>query len=162
MTPAAAYVATSMLKDVLTYGTARGLRKFSQERPAAGKTGTTNDYRDAWFIGYTPQMVTGIWVGYDQPRPGGKGFTGGAVAAPVWGSFMRAALAGKPAFEFTRPDTVVTATIDPATGFLATPDCPRKLDELYISGTEPLQYCPTHGLPPAAESTSPVVPDVVE
>jgi 1A family penicillin-binding protein len=162
MTPAAAYVATSMLKDVLTYGTARGLRKFSQERPAAGKTGTTNDYRDAWFIGYTPQMVTGVWVGYDQPRPGGKGFTGGAVAAPVWGSFMRAALAGKPALDFTKPDTVITATIDPTTGFLATPDCPQKRDEFFVSGSEPLQYCHTHGLPPAPEPPLPVVPDAVE
>ncbi len=143
--PASAYITTQMLKDVLTYGTAKGLKKFSQERPAAGKTGTTNDYRDAWFIGYTPQMVTGVWVGHDKPRPGGKGFTGGAVAAPIWGQFMRSALAGKAVADFPRPDTVVSVSIDPATGYLATPDCPEKRDEFYIAGSEPNEYCPKHG-----------------
>ncbi|MFA6414259.1 MAG: PBP1A family penicillin-binding protein, partial [Syntrophales bacterium] len=78
LSPAIAYVTTSMLKDVLIYGTAKSLRGFSRERPAAGKTGTTDDYRDAWFIGYTPQMITGVWAGYDKPKPMGRGFTGGA------------------------------------------------------------------------------------
>ncbi len=145
LAPATAFVTTQMLKDVLVYGTAKGLKKFSQERPAAGKTGTTNDYRDAWFVGYTPQMVTGIWVGYDKPRPGGKGFTGGGVAAPIWGQFMRSALTGKPARDFVKPDTVVSVSIDPATGFLATPACPTKRDEFYIPGTEPTEFCPKHG-----------------
>ncbi|HLO26405.1 MAG TPA: penicillin-binding transpeptidase domain-containing protein, partial [Geobacteraceae bacterium] len=155
LAPATAFVTTQMLKDVLTYGTAKSLKKFSLERPAAGKTGTTNDYRDAWFVGYTPQMVTGIWVGYDKPRPGGKGFTGGAIAAPIWERFMRTALAAKPASDFPKPDTVVSVSIDPATGYLATPDCPVKSDEFYIPGTEPTEYCPKHGggvpkpLPPA-------------
>lgn len=145
LSPAAAFVTTQMLKDVMVYGTAKSLKKFSRERPSAGKTGTTNDYRDAWFIGYTPQMVTGVWVGYDKPRPGGKGFTGGVVAAPIWERFMRPALAAKPAVDFPKPDTVVSAVIDPATGFLATPDCPAKQDEFYIAGTEPSAYCPKHG-----------------
>ncbi|MBK5274392.1 MAG: PBP1A family penicillin-binding protein [Desulfuromonadales bacterium] len=158
LAPASAFVTTQMLKDVLTYGTAKSLKKFSQERPSAGKTGTTNDYRDAWFIGYTPQMVTGIWVGYDQPRPGGKGFTGGAVAAPIWGKFMRPALAGKPVFDFPRPDTVVTVSIDPATGYLATADCPQKRDEFYIAGTEPTEYCPKHDAVPSPPPTPPPTP----
>jgi 1A family penicillin-binding protein len=158
LAPAIAYVTTSMLKDVLTYGTARSLKKFSSQRPMAGKTGTTNDYRDAWFIGYTPQMVTGVWVGYDQPRPGGKGFTGGAVAAPIWGSFMRAALAGRPAADFPRPDSVVTVTIDPATGYPATPGCPEKRDEDYLAGSEPKEPCPRHGAP---APTQPSVPSPV-
>ncbi|HEX8961068.1 MAG TPA: PBP1A family penicillin-binding protein [Geobacteraceae bacterium] len=145
LSPATAFVTTQMLKDVMVYGTAKGLRKFSQERPAAGKTGTTNDYRDAWFIGYTPQMVTGVWVGYDKPRPGGKGFTGGAISAPIWERFMRPALAGMPAVDFPRPDTVVSVAIDPGTGALATPDCPAKRDEFFIAGTEPTAYCPKHG-----------------
>jgi membrane carboxypeptidase/penicillin-binding protein len=134
-----------MLKDVLTYGTAKGLRKFSQARPSAGKTGTTDDYRDAWFVGYTPQIITGVWVGYDKPRPGGKGFTGGVVAAPIWERFMRQALSARPAVDFPRPDAIVSVSIDPATGFLATPDCPEKRDEVYIPGTEPNEYCPRHG-----------------
>jgi membrane carboxypeptidase/penicillin-binding protein len=134
-----------MLKDVMIYGTAKSLKKFNQECPSAGKTGTTDDYRDAWFIGYTPQLITGIWVGYDKPRPGGKGFTGGAVAAPIWGRFMAKALAARPVAEFPKPDTVAAVSIDPATGFLATPDCPAKMDEYFMAGSEPTEYCPEHG-----------------
>ena len=145
LAPATAYVTTQMLKDVMTYGTAKSLRKFSQARPSAGKTGTTDDYRDAWFIGYTPQVITGVWVGYDKPRPGGKGFTGGAVAAPIWERFMRQALASRPVVDFPRPDTVVSVSIDPTTGYLATEECPTKRDEVYIAGTEPGEYCPKHG-----------------
>jgi penicillin-binding protein 2D len=160
LAPATAYVTTQMMKDVLTYGTAKGLKRFSQQRPAAGKTGTTNDYRDAWFIGYTPQLITGVWVGYDKPKPGGKGFTGGTVSAPIWGRFMRAALAGKPAVDFPKPDGVVTATIDPATGYLAAPDCPNKREEFFIAGTEPTQFCPKHGgdaIPPLERALPPEV-----
>jgi 1A family penicillin-binding protein len=145
LSPTTAYVTTQMLKDVMIYGTARNLRKFSQAHPSAGKTGTTDDYRDAWFVGYTPQVITGVWVGYDKPRPGGKGFTGGAVAAPIWERFMRNAVASRPAVDFPRPDTVVSVSIDPTTGYLATGNCPVKRDEFYIAGTEPSEYCPKHG-----------------
>ena len=158
--PAVAYVTTSMLQDVLKYGTAKSLANFSQQRPAAGKTGTTDDYRDAWFIGYTPQIVTGVWVGYDQPKPGGKGFTGGAICAPIWESFMRPALAGQEVVDFAVPDGVVSVNIDPTTGYLATIDCPQTLDEVYIVGTEPTLLCPDHGgdpLPPLP----PVDPDTL-
>lgn len=158
LSPAAAFVATQMLKDVMTYGTAKSLNKFSQKRPAAGKTGTTDDYRDAWFIGYTPQVITGVWVGHDKPRPGGKGFTGGAVAAPIWEKFMRKAVAAKPVVDFQRPDTTVSVAIDPENGFLATTDCPVQRHEFYINGTEPTEYCPKHGGgsdPPL----SPLLPD---
>ena len=144
LSPGVAYVTTQMLKDVMTYGTAKNLKKFSQTHPSAGKTGTTDDYRDAWFVGYTPQVITGVWVGYDKPRPGGKGFTGGAVAAPIWERFMRKAVASKPVVDFIRPDTAVSVEIDPETGFLATPDCPKKRDEFYIAGTEPNEYCAKH------------------
>ncbi|MDK9716544.1 MAG: PBP1A family penicillin-binding protein [Trichlorobacter sp.] len=150
LSPATAFITTSMLKDVLMSGTARGLKKFSQKYPAAGKTGTTNDYHDAWFIGYTPQLVAGVWVGHDQPKSGGKGFTGGAVAAPIWERFMRQALVGKPATDFVRPDSVVSVTIDPTNVLLATPVCPVKREEFFASGTEPDDYCPMHGGEPAA------------
>jgi 1A family penicillin-binding protein len=155
LSPAAAFVTTSMLQDVMIYGTAKSLKKFNSNRPSAGKTGTTDDYRDAWFVGYTPQLITGIWVGYDRPRPGGKGFTGGAVAAPVWEKFMRQALAGKPVADFTKPDTVVSAAIDPTTGYLATSDCPESVDEFYIAGTEPVEYCPEHGEQPGTGEQQP-------
>jgi len=145
LSPAIAYITTSMLKDVLIYGTAKSLHGFSRERPAAGKTGTTDDYRDAWFIGYTPQLITGVWAGYDKPTPMGRGFTGGAICAPIWGRFMRQALANKPAVEFLKPDSVISVQIDPTTGDLATPDCPQKREEFYIAGTQPTIYCPNHG-----------------
>lgn len=145
MSPATAFLMTDMLKDVLLSGTAKGLHRFAGQYPLAGKTGTTNDYRDAWFIGYSPTLVTGVWVGHDQPRPGGRGFTGGAVAAPLWERFMRQALAGKPAVPFAMPDTVLSLSIDPATGQLATPDCPVRQQELFGVGTEPAQYCSRHG-----------------
>jgi len=148
ISPAVAFVATSMLKDVMTYGTAKSLRKFSQERPSAGKTGTTDDYRDAWFIGYTPQVVTGIWVGHDKPKPAGKGFTGGAVAAPIWERFMRPALAARPAADFPQPESVLSVTIDPVSGYPANSDCPDKREEFFIAGTVPSTSCPLHGGPP--------------
>ena len=163
LAPATAYVTTQMLKDVLIYGTAKSLKKFSQQRPAAGKTGTTDSYRDAWFVGYTPQMITGVWVGYDQPKPGAKGFTGGQVCAPIWGRFMQSALAAKPAPDFAKPDNVLAVSIDPTTGYLAALECPQKRDEFYIAGTEPTEYCPKHGgglLKPPAPAQP--VPEIIE
>jgi 1A family penicillin-binding protein len=140
----AAYVTTQMMKDVLVYGTAKGLRRFSQGHPSAGKTGTTDNWADAWFVGYTPQVITGVWVGYDRPRPGGGGFTGGAVAAPIWEQFMRRAVASRPVEDFPEPASVVSVTIDPTTGHLATEGCPKTHDEYYIRGTQPTEYCTKH------------------
>jgi membrane carboxypeptidase/penicillin-binding protein len=134
-----------MLEDVMVYGTAKSLKAFNRERPSGGKTGTTDDYRDAWFIGYTPQVITGIWAGYDKPKPGGKGFTGGAVCAPIWEHFMRPALASRPVVDFVKPDTVVTVAIDPATGCRAAPDATGKRDEFFIAGTEPTGTCARQG-----------------
>lgn len=147
LSPAAAFVTTDILKDVLTYGTAKSLKSFSLKWPAAGKTGTTNDYRDAWFVGYTPQLIAGIWVGYDKPKPGGKGFTGGGICAPIWRNFMRGALAGKPVNDFVKPDTVKKVLVDPAANELATPLCPEKREEYYIFGTEPTTPCTMHKAP---------------
>lgn len=155
ISPATAFVTTQILKDVMVYGTAKSLKKFSQLHPSAGKTGTTDDYRDAWFVGYTPQIITGVWGGYDKPKPAGRGFTGGAVAAPIWEKVMRKAVATKPGADFLKPDTVVSLTIDPETGYLATPDCPVKQDEFYIPGSEPTEYCPLHGVVP-------VIPDSID
>jgi membrane carboxypeptidase/penicillin-binding protein len=160
LSPGAAYVTTRMLQDVLTAGTAKGLFRFAAERPLAGKTGTTDDYRDAWFIGYTPQLLTGVWVGHDTPRPGGQGFTGGAVAAPIWERFMRRALARQPVIDFAQPDSVVAVTIDPHSGFLATADCPAPRAEFYLTGTEPTLACPEHAGPllPPLPLPAPVAP----
>jgi len=144
LSPALAFVTTQMMRDVLTYGTAKSLNGFAQRRPAAGKTGTTDDYRDAWFIGYTPQIITGVWAGYDKPRSLGKGFTGGAICAPIWGRFMDQALADRPVADFPKPDTAVSVLIDPTTGDLATSECPLKMEEFYVVGTQPTLPCPSH------------------
>ena len=163
LSPAIAYITTSMLKDVLVYGTAKSLYGFSRKRLAAGKTGTTDDYRDAWFIGYTPQLITGVWAGYDKPKPMGRGFTGGTICAPIWERFMRQALANKPDVEFLKPDSVISVQIDPTTGYLATPDCPKKREEFYIAGTQPTLYCPNHGgLNIAPVAPAPVLPPTNE
>jgi 1A family penicillin-binding protein len=155
LSPEAAFITTQMLKDVLTYGTAKGLRAFSEAHACAGKTGTTDDYMDAWFVGFTPNVVTGVWVGYDKPTPGGKGFTGGAVAAPIWESFMRKVVAARPADDFVKPGTVVTVTIDPETGLRAREECPKKQEEYYIAGTEPADLCPNHGGDPVPQLPPP-------
>ncbi len=147
VSPAVAFVTTSMLQDVLAYGTAHALAPFGKAHAAAGKTGTTDDGQDAWFVGYTPGLITGLWVGADRPRPGGRGFTGGAVAAPIWERFMTRALASRPEVEFARPEGVVTVTIDPATGMLATEACPVKREENYVEGTQPVEPCPRHPAP---------------
>ncbi|MDD2366486.1 MAG: PBP1A family penicillin-binding protein [Desulfuromonadaceae bacterium] len=159
ISPASAYITTDILKDVMTYGTAKNLKQFNRQYPSAGKTGTTDDYRDAWFVGYTPELITGVWVGYDKPKPGGKGFTGGAVAAPIWEKVMRKAVATTPATGFARPDSVISVIIDPATGFLATPDCPETLEEFYIFGTEPMEYCHELSSPESPAPTPPAVED---
>ena len=167
--PATAFVTSQMLKDVLVYGTAKALKGFSKERPAAGKTGTTDDYKDAWFVGFTPQVITGVWVGYDKPKSGGKGFTGGGIAAPIWEKFMRPALAARPAVDFVKPDAVVSVIIDPATGERANAECPEKREEFFIAGSEPTENCRLHGgaplnpaQPPAPQPASPLAPDEEE
>jgi 1A family penicillin-binding protein len=153
--PGAAFIATRMLGDVMTYGTAKSLRRFHAAHPSAGKTGTTDDFVDAWFVGYTPNLVTGVWVGFDQPRPVGGGFTGGAAAAPIWERFMTRAVATRPAQDFVKPDNVVAAVIDPSTGQLATPTCPERYEEYFLAGTEPRDGCLKHGGTPAAPLPEP-------
>jgi len=135
--PQAAFIATQMMKEVLATGTAKGLHAFAQAHPAAGKTGTTDNYVDAWFVGYTPALLTGVWLGCDRPKSMGRGFTGGSAAAPIWGAFMRKAVSFRPAEDFPRPEGVTSLFIDPATGQPATPDSPVKLEEWFVSGSEP-------------------------
>lgn len=144
LSPDVAFITTSMLKDTLTYGTAKSLRDFVGDRPAAGKTGTTDDGRDAWFIGYTPQLITGVWAGHDKPLPMGANFTGGRICAPIWKRFMTKALAALPTLDFSQPESVVGVSIDPTNGKLAAEDCPEKQIEYYIYGTQPVDACPAH------------------
>ena len=120
---ATAFLMTTMLADVVNSGTAWPARRVGFTLPAAGKTGTTNEYRDAWFIGFTPHLVSGVWVGYDQPRTIMAGGYAAELAVPLWGRFMMQATKGNAPDWFKAPETVTTATICPLSGKLATAEC---------------------------------------
>jgi penicillin-binding protein 1A len=135
-----AYVMTDLLKAVVTEGT--GWRAKALSRPVAGKTGTTNDLKDAWFIGFNPTLVTGVWVGYDDSRQMGKGETGSRAACPIWLYFMREVLKGKPIIPFQHPDGVVITKIDARTGLLASPSSKKTCFQAFKKGTEPSTYSP--------------------
>jgi penicillin-binding protein 1A len=134
ISPETAYLITSMLQSVIDHGTGRRAKDLG--RPAAGKTGTTNDMDDAWFIGYTPQLLAGVWVGFDEKRTLGKGETGGHVAAPIWERFMERALEGEPILDFPVPAGISFAWIDPYTGQRIPPGTGGLL-ECFRRGTEP-------------------------
>jgi penicillin-binding protein 1A len=137
--PAVAYVVTSMLSDVINFGTASNLRQsglFTRQY-AAGKTGTTSDFSDAWFLGYTPDLVAGCWFGYDQRRRIGRLLTGGAIAAPVWAEFMNGALKDVPDRPFPVPLGIQFQTLCLNTGKAPNKNCPRSLDFAFVEGTAP-------------------------
>jgi penicillin-binding protein 1B len=140
--PAVAYLTTSMMETVVKEGTARGLAKLGFDEPAAGKTGTTNDGRDAWFVGYTPALLTGVWTGADDNRA--LKLTGAKDALPLWSSFMVEAAADRPGGDFVKPDGIVETRICADSGMRALSGCPHKRDELFIAGTEPLRDCVLH------------------
>jgi penicillin-binding protein 1A len=142
-----AYVMTDILKAVIQEGT--GWRAKALKRPAAGKTGTTNDLRDAWFIGYTPELLTGVWVGYDEPKSMGKGETGSRAASPIWLEFMSTVLSGQPVLDFQVPEHVVFAKIDEKTGLLAGPYSKETVFQAFKEDSEPKEYSPQ---PQAAKS----------
>ena len=138
ISPETAYVITNLMQSVVSSGT--GQRASVIGRPVAGKTGTTNGAKDAWFIGYIPQLVTGVWVGYDQERSLGGGGTGGQAAAPIWGDFMQRAIMSLPAEDFAAPENVSFVLIDPRTGKLAREGTAGAVMECFIKGTEPSSY----------------------
>jgi penicillin-binding protein 1A len=135
-----AAVMTDLLKAVIKEGT--GWRARALKRPAAGKTGTTNDLRDAWFIGFTPRLVTGVWVGYDDRRPMGKGETGSRAASPIWLYFMSEVLKDEPVEDFQVPEGVVFAKIDAKTGLLASPYSEKTVFQAFREGQEPKEHTP--------------------
>ena len=140
--PQTAFLATSMLEEVVSSGT--GWRAKALKGHVAGKTGTTNEYRDAWFIGYTGELAAGVWVGFDNMRTLGKEETGSKAAAPIWVSFMKKALSVAYPFRdesvpFHMPDGIVTAVVDPLTGLLATNET-EKMVEFFKEGSVPVEY----------------------
>ena len=133
-----AYIITNILEDVVKRGT--GWRAKALKRPCAGKTGTTSNFRDAWFMGYTPQILTGVWVGFDNEYSLGRNETGSRAACPIWTKYMSVALKGLPPKEFEVPSGIVYVSIDPKTGLLARPGTPHAYLECFKEGTEPKKY----------------------
>ncbi len=132
------YITTNILQSVVREGT--GWRAKSLGRPVAGKTGTTNNYMDAWFIGYTPDIVGGVWVGMDRDEPIGKNETGARAASPIWVNFMERVLKKMPVKNFQVPTGIVFAKIDKKTGLLATPETGDIALECFLDGTEPTEF----------------------
>ncbi|MCP4674845.1 MAG: PBP1A family penicillin-binding protein [Deltaproteobacteria bacterium] len=132
-----AYLITSLLRSVVEGGTGSRARKLG--RPAAGKTGTSNDQRDAWFVGYTPDLVCAVWVGYDDLRSVGRKEYGSRAALPIWLDLMKQAHAKLPKRDFEKPLGIVTVRIDPASGLLAWEGMEEAVEEIFIEGTEPTE-----------------------
>ncbi|TLM71363.1 MAG: PBP1A family penicillin-binding protein [Actinobacteria bacterium] len=146
--PAVAYLETDMLTGVITRGTGTAA---AIGRPAAGKTGTTQEYRDAWFVGYTPDLVAAVWVGYPEAQREmtnvhGRKVTGGSFPAQIWAKFMKAALAGRKAAGFVKPDGLVSKQYCADTGLLATDFCPKKAAGLFLADNLP-KTCDVHIVP---------------
>jgi penicillin-binding protein 1A len=141
LSPQQAAVMNALLEGVITDGT--GAAAASLGRPLAGKTGTTDDFTDAWFIGYTPNLVVGVWVGFDQKKSLGNRETGAQAALPIWQAFIQDAFRDKPPEPFPDPDGIAHATIDRATGLLANDaaGCVERRTETYLQGTEPTASC---------------------
>ncbi len=148
--PRVAYLTSYTLQGVLERGTAKEARAMGISFPASGKTGTTNGNRDSWFVGYTPEVVCAVWVGYDSG--GDTGLTGAQGALHIWARFMRAfySQSGPPAV--TKPEGIETAEIDPRSGYLATSLCPQRLRESYLQGTAPREACPDHPVGPGGDN----------
>jgi penicillin-binding protein 1A len=149
--PMTAYQMTSMLEGVVQRGTGTAARAVG--RPIAGKTGTTNDYHDAWFMGFTPDLVVGVYIGFDQPESLGRGETGGHLAAPIFTEFMQVALADKPPVPFRVPPGLNFIPIDRRTGLRAQPGTEGAMLEAFKPGTAPpdtysiIGYTDTMGRP---------------
>jgi penicillin-binding protein 1A len=144
--PEVAYVMVSLMRSVIDEGTAHGAIAGKLRRPAAGKTGTSNGQRDAWFVGFTPDLLAAVWVGFDDMKKLGRGEAGGKTAAPIWADFMVKATSGRPTKDFVQPPGVVVQRIDKATGLLAAAGQDSgTLDEVFLEGTAPTTQAPAAG-----------------
>lgn len=143
------YVVTDLLRNALNRGTGTRARQLGLVGDFAGKTGTTDEYSDAWFVGYSTNFLAGVWVGFDELRPIGKGMTGGKCALPVWTGVAKANAAEHPPQSFQVPRNVRRLTVCTETNRQATRYCPDVIEEIFIEGTEPDFECPIHEAPPA-------------
>ena len=135
LSPEVSFLMTSMMQDVIREGTGQKALALGR-KDLSGKTGTTNDYRDAWFSGFNVNIVTTAWIGFDQPASLGRGETGARAALPIWIDFMRTALQGIPQKPLTPPQNVVRITVNSETGKPTTADDPQAMEEYFIQGTE--------------------------
>jgi penicillin-binding protein 1B len=140
--PDTTFLVTNMLRSVLNEGTGAGARAAGFTQDAAGKSGTTNDLRDAWFVGFTPEVLTVVWVGLDDNQP--LGLSGTQAALPIWTAFMMRALGGRTSGGFEAPEGIVFVDIDRDTGKVAVPGCPRIFHESFLAGSEPTEPCTLH------------------
>jgi penicillin-binding protein 1A len=162
VTEATAFLMSSMLADVVNHGTAYRARQAGFTLPAAGKTGTTNDYVDAWFVGFTPHLVTGVWVGFDQPQSIVTNGYGGELAVPIWAGFMKVATKGDKPDWFERPDNVIGVNVCRVSGKLPNAGCNTVASsddygnlvlksmvytDYFVKGTQPTTLCPVHASP---------------
>ncbi|HKH49537.1 MAG TPA: PBP1A family penicillin-binding protein [Thermoanaerobaculia bacterium] len=156
--PGVAYLITDVLSEALERGTGYRVRQSGVRAPAAGKTGTTNDGADAWFVGYTPELAAGIWIGFDQPKPIVEDAAGGRVAAPIWASLIRRTYSGRPLPKpWPQPESVVSRPVDPASGLVLKDGCAplrgASRRELFLEEAIPAAWCPgreprpVHGFP---------------
>ena len=137
--PDTTYLVTDMMRSVINEGTGAPARSLGFTLDAAGKTGTTNDKRDAWFVGFTPELLTVVWIGLDDNQP--LGLTGAQAALPIWAEYMTRALAGRDSVEFTVPAGITFADVDKVTGKLPTPACPMTIHSPFLDGTVPTMTC---------------------
>jgi len=145
ISPQTAYILTSLMEGVIRRGTGRATVGKRISRVVAGKTGTTNDYVDAWFIGYTPDLVATVWIGYDKGQKTlGYGQAGGVVAGPIWADFIEGISHLLESTDFPVPTGLTFSIIDSTTGLLATKYCPKTRCEVFLEGNSPTQYCNLH------------------
>lgn len=148
-----AYLTTSLLTGVVDRGTGRRVRAMGMRGPIAGKTGTTDENRDLWFVGFTPELVTVVWVGFDQPRS--LTVSSSRAAIPIWVNFVREVAGQQIRGAFPRPSEVSTFDIDPRSGALAAASCPRRHREYFLAGTEPSDICTQRGVRRADDPVAP-------
>ena len=148
--PRAAYLTGYAMEGVLDRGTAKTAKAMGIYFPASGKTGTTDANRDSWFVGFTPDVVCAVWVGYDSGAD--SGLTGAKGALKIWARFLRALYPASGPVAARPPDGIETAEIDPESGFLATTACPQTLREAYLAGTAPKDPCPLHPVNPVVDT----------